>query len=59
MKPAVSTKQFHLLGEDVTKAQEIDVPSSVDESALRHLIASHFAIIDAKGMQQLCIHIPR
>lgn len=50
MKPTVSTKQFHLLGEDVSKAQEIDVPSSLDESALRHLIASHFAIVDSKGM---------
>lgn len=50
MKPTLSTKQFYLLGEDpATKAQEIDVPSSSDESELRSLIASHFAIVDAKG----------
>ena len=43
-------KQFYLLGEDVSTAREIEVPSSIDEDELRQLIASHFAIVGAKGM---------
>lgn len=49
MKPTVSTKQFYLLGENVTTAQDIEIPSSVDDVELRHIIASHFAIVDSKS----------
>lgn len=55
MRPEVSTKQFYLSGEDVSTAQEIEVPSSIDEAGLQHLIASHFAIVEAKGEQHLLL----
>lgn len=50
MRPDFATKQFYLLGEDVSTAREIDVPSTIDEDELRQLIASNFAIVGAKGM---------
>ncbi|ROV97373.1 hypothetical protein VMCG_06847 [Cytospora schulzeri] len=50
MRPETSTKQFYLSGEDVSTAQDIEVPSSLDEHDLRNLIASHFAIVDSKGV---------
>jgi hypothetical protein len=46
----MATKRFHLMGEDPSTAQEIELPSSLDEQSLQHLIASHFAIVDANGM---------
>lgn len=49
MRPDFATKQFYLLGEDVSTAREIDVPSTLDEDELRQLIASNFAIVGAKG----------
>lgn len=49
MRPDFATKQFYLLGEDVSTAREIDVPSTIDEDELRQLIASNFAIVGAKG----------
>lgn len=49
MRPETSTKQFYLSGEDVSTAQDIEVPSSLDEHDLRNLIASHFAIVESKG----------
>lgn len=57
MRPTTSTKQFYLLGENVAQAQDVDIPSSIDEDGLRHLIASNFAIVDAKG-ESLWTHIP-
>lgn len=50
MRPDFVTKQFYLLGEDVSTAREIDIPSTIDEDELRQLIASNFAIVGAKGM---------
>lgn len=49
MRPDFATKQFYLLGEDVSTAREIDVPTTIDEDELRQLFASHFAIVAAKG----------
>lgn len=50
MRPDFVPKQFYLLGEDVSTAREISIPSAVDEDELRQLVASHFAIVGAKGM---------
>ncbi|ROV97005.1 hypothetical protein VSDG_04135 [Cytospora chrysosperma] len=50
MRPESITKQFYLSGEDVSTARDIEVPSSLDEQELRNLIASHFAIVDSKGV---------
>ncbi|KAF3766493.1 hypothetical protein M406DRAFT_277399 [Cryphonectria parasitica EP155] len=50
MRPTTTSKQFYLLGEDVSTAQDIDVPSSIDENGLRQLVASHFAIVDSQGI---------
>ncbi|KUI53157.1 Cytochrome P450 4F8 [Cytospora mali] len=50
MRPGTTTKQFYLSGEDVSTAQEIEVPSTLDEHELRNLIASHFAIVESKGV---------
>lgn len=50
MRPETSTKQFYLSGEDVSTVQDIEVPSSLDEQDLRNLIASHFAIVESKGV---------
>lgn len=46
----MATKRFHLMGEDPSTAQEIELPSSLDEQSLQHLVASHFAIVDPNGM---------
>lgn len=45
----MSTQKFYLRGEDPSLAKEIDVPPQADEESLRHLVASHFAIVDPKG----------
>jgi hypothetical protein len=58
MRPDFVPKHFYLLGEDVSTAREIDIPSTVDEDELRQLVASHFAIVSAKGMH-LDTAIPR
>lgn len=50
MRPDFVPKQFYLLGEDVSTAREIDIPSTIDEDELRQLVSSHFAIVGAKGM---------
>lgn len=50
MKPTTCTKQFYLYG-DVSTTQDIDVPSSIDETGIRHLAASHFAIVESRGQQ--------
>lgn len=46
----MATKSFHLMGEDPSTAQQIELPASLDEQGLQHLIASHFAIVDPSGM---------
>jgi hypothetical protein len=51
MRPDFVPRQFYLLGEDVSTAREIDIPSTIDEHELRQLVASHFAIVGAQGMQ--------
>ncbi|KAH8649314.1 cytochrome P450 [Xylariales sp. PMI_506] len=46
----MASKQFYLLGETPSGAREIEIPNQIEEDDLRHLIASHFAIVDAKGV---------
>ncbi|KAM0324860.1 hypothetical protein ACHAQA_007826 [Verticillium albo-atrum] len=46
----MSTKSFYLLGEAPSSSQEIEIPSSLDEQGLQHLVASHFAIVDPNGV---------
>jgi hypothetical protein len=45
----MSTKQFYLLGESPANARDIEISSQIDQEGLQHLIASHFAIVEAKG----------
>lgn len=47
----MTIKRFHLLGEDPSTAQDIELPSSLDYQSLQHLIASHFAIVDPNGIE--------
>ncbi|KAI1180701.1 cytochrome P450 [Nemania sp. FL0916] len=42
--------QFYLLGEDPTTARDIEIPDQIDQEDLRHLIASHFAIVEPQGV---------
>ncbi|KAI1126127.1 cytochrome P450 [Nemania abortiva] len=44
----MSTKQFYLLGESPSTAREIEIPSQPDLEGLQQLIASHFAIVEAR-----------
>jgi hypothetical protein len=46
----MATKRFHLMGEDPLTAQDIELPSLLDEQGLQHLVASHFAIVDPNDM---------
>ncbi|KAH8656846.1 cytochrome P450 monooxygenase [Ilyonectria robusta] len=46
----MAIKRFHLLGEDPSTAQDIELPSSLDYQSLQHLVASHFAIVDPNGI---------
>ncbi|KAM5353375.1 hypothetical protein ACJ41O_000025 [Fusarium nematophilum] len=46
----MSTKRFYLLGEDPSTAQDIEIPASLDQAGLQHLVASHFAIVDPNGI---------
>ncbi|KAI1759416.1 cytochrome P450 [Hypoxylon sp. FL1150] len=46
----MSSKQFHLLGEDPSSARDIVLPSEVDFEGLQHHIASEFAIVEPKGI---------
>ncbi|KAI1351406.1 cytochrome P450 [Xylaria sp. FL0043] len=46
----MSTKQFYLLGESPSSALEIEIPSQIDQEGLQHLVASHFAIVEAQGI---------
>ncbi|KAE8148613.1 cytochrome P450 monooxygenase [Aspergillus avenaceus] len=43
-------KLFHLSGEPVSTAREVDVESSLDYDGLRHLVAAHFAIVEPSGI---------
>lgn len=46
----MSTKSFHLLGEDAATARAIEIPAGTGDEELQHLVASHFAIVEAKGV---------
>lgn len=46
-------KSFYLLGESQSTAQEIDLPDQLDVEDLRHIIASHFAIVEPRGTSDL------
>jgi hypothetical protein len=46
----MASKQFYLLGEEPSVTKHIEVSALIDEEDLRHLIASHFAIVDPQGM---------
>lgn len=54
----MSAKLFHLLGEPVATAREIEVDSSLDYDGLRNLIAAHFAIVDPNGTKPPISHCP-
>lgn len=47
----MAIKRFHLLSEDPSTAQDIELPSSLDYQSLQHLVASHFAIVDPNGIK--------
>ncbi|PHH91579.1 hypothetical protein CDD83_11115 [Cordyceps sp. RAO-2017] len=47
-------KRFHLLGDDPSTAEEVDLPDSVDHEALQLFIASHFSIVDHEGIDFIC-----
>ncbi|KAK3387849.1 cytochrome P450 [Podospora didyma] len=49
----MSAKLFYLLGEPVSTAKEIEVASSLSEDDLKHLVASHFAIVVPDGISFL------
>lgn len=44
------SKQFYLLGEDVTTAREIDVSPDIELGDLQEIVAAHFGIVEPKGM---------
>jgi hypothetical protein len=46
---STTTKLFHLLGEPITTAKEIQFESTATYDDLRHLIAAHFAIVEPDG----------
>ncbi|KAI0549789.1 cytochrome P450 [Xylaria curta] len=46
----MSTKQFYLLGESPTSAQDVEIPFQIDQEGLQHLIASTFAIVEPQGI---------
>ena len=45
----MASKRFHLLGEDASTARTIELPESTDFEELQNIVASHFAIVEAKG----------
>ncbi|KAI3332040.1 cytochrome P450 [Xylariaceae sp. AK1471] len=47
----MSTKQFYLLGESPASTRNIEIPSQIDQEGLQHLIASHFAIVEPRGVE--------
>ncbi|KAK3934809.1 cytochrome P450 [Diplogelasinospora grovesii] len=46
----MASKQFYLLGNDVSTARDIEVPPDIDEDCLKDLVASYFAIVQPKGV---------
>ena len=45
----MTLQKFHLLGDDVSTARQIEVDSSTKLDDLKHLIAAHFDIVEPKG----------
>lgn len=48
----MSANQFHLLGEHVSTAQDIDISDLTDLEDVQHLVASYFAIVDSRGKEK-------
>ncbi|KAH8846409.1 hypothetical protein MCOR01_003609 [Pyricularia oryzae] len=46
----MSSKLFYLLGNEPSTAIEIEIPSDTNDEGLQHLLASHFAIVEPKGV---------
>ncbi|KAF7125524.1 hypothetical protein CNMCM5793_001763 [Aspergillus hiratsukae] len=55
----MASQQFYLLGESVSSARTISLDGINDLEGLRHLIASHFAIVEPSGIefsgQDICL----
>lgn len=49
----MAVKQFYLLGEPSSSAQNIELEPTLDTQALQHLIAGHFAIVEHSGWENL------
>lgn len=47
---STTTKLFHLLGEPLSTAKEIQFESTTTYGDLRHLVAAHFAIVEPSGI---------
>ncbi|GIJ87145.1 hypothetical protein Asppvi_006049 [Aspergillus pseudoviridinutans] len=47
---STTTKLFHLLGEPIATAKQIQFESTTTYEDLRHLIAAHFAIVEPDGI---------
>ncbi|KAF7166271.1 hypothetical protein CNMCM5623_000028 [Aspergillus felis] len=45
------SQQFYLLGEPISSARTISLDGTNDLEGLRHLIASHFAIVEPSGIE--------
>lgn len=45
----MASKQYHLWGDNASTARAIETPEAGDFEELQNLIASHFAVVDAKG----------
>ncbi|KAJ5151487.1 uncharacterized protein N7482_010739 [Penicillium canariense] len=43
-------QKFYLLGNPATSAKEIEIESNTDLDGLKHLIASHFAVVEPEGI---------
>ena len=46
----MSSKQFYLLGEDLSASRDIELPESIDFEELQDIVASHFAIAEPRGI---------
>ncbi|RHZ55474.1 hypothetical protein CDV55_102768 [Aspergillus turcosus] len=55
----MASQQFYLLGESISSARTISLDGIHDLEGLRHLIASHFAIVEPSGIefsgQDICL----
>ncbi|GIJ85936.1 hypothetical protein Asppvi_004807 [Aspergillus pseudoviridinutans] len=45
------SQQFYLLGEPISSARTISLDGTTDLEGLKHLIASHFAIVEPSGIE--------